>query len=220
MLSRTNTTKSVSSINNSEWSENLEDIVKSWALKAVMQREMHTKSAKYYNRMSTHLTLPLIMLTTLTSVGSFGAVDSAQYKIWMYTTGALNLISAFLASMVKYWKPDEKCSMHTRMSKLFDIYHRDLTIQLGLSSDEREKPDELIERAKKNMEELINESPMVSDKITNRVIMKHNIEVPNDFDIVIYGRNEIQPQSPILSLKNKNEQVYTETVGKLKKNGL
>ena len=118
-LSRSNTSKSIKY--NSEWSENLEDIVKSWALKAVLQREMHNKSAKYYKTISTKVTLPLIMLTTLTSVGSFGAVDSAQYKIWMYATGGLNLVAAFLASVMKFLKPDEKCSMHTRMSKLFDI---------------------------------------------------------------------------------------------------
>ena len=88
MLSRATTSKSIITYNG-EWSENLEDIVKSWALKAVLQREMHNKSAKYYKALSTNLTLPLIMLTTLTSVGSFGAVDSAQYKIWMYTTGGL-----------------------------------------------------------------------------------------------------------------------------------
>ena len=187
-LSRSNTSKSIKY--NSEWSENLEDIVKSWALKAVLQREMHNKSAKYYKTISTKVTLPLIMLTTLTSVGSFGAVDSAQYKIWMYATGGLNLVAAFLASVMKFLKPDEKCSMHTRMSKLFDMYHRELTVQLGLAPDERERPDELIERAKKDMEELRNESPMVSDKVVNSVISKHNIEVPNDFDIAIYGRTE------------------------------
>ena len=187
-LSRSNTSKSIKY--NSEWSENLEDIVKSWALKAVLQREMHNKSAKYYKTISTKVTLPLIMLTTLTSVGSFGAVDSAQYKIWMYATGGLNLVAAFLASVMKFLKPDEKCSMHTRMSKLFDMYHRELTVQLGLAPDERERPDELIERAKKDMEELMNESPMVSDKVVNSVISKHNIEVPNDFDIAIYGRTE------------------------------
>lgn len=187
-LSRSNTSKSIKY--NSEWSENLEDIVKSWALKAVLQREMHNKSAKYYKGMSTRVTLPLIMLTTLTSVGSFGAVDSAQYKIWMYATGGLNLVAAFLASVMKFLKPDEKCSMHTRMSKLFDMYHRELTVQLGLAPDERERPDELIERAKKDMEELMNESPMVSDKVVNSVVAKHNIEVPNDFEIAIYGRTE------------------------------
>ena len=162
MLSRVNTTRSIT--HNGEWSDNLEDIVKSWALKAVVQREMHNKSAKYYKSMSTKITIPLIMLTTLTSVGSFGAVDSAQYKIWMYVTGGLNLLAAFLASTLKFLKPDERCSSHTRMSKLFDMYHRDLTIQLGLSPEEREKPEELIERAKKNMEELMNDSPMVSEK--------------------------------------------------------
>ena len=187
MLSRATTSKSIITYNG-EWSENLEDIVKSWALKAVLQREMHNKSAKYYKALSTNLTLPLIMLTTLTSVGSFGAVDSAQYKIWMYTTGGLNLFTAFLASMLKFLKPDEKCSLHSRMSKLFDMYHRELTVQLGLSPNEREKPEELIERSKKNIEELMNDSPLISDNIMNMIITKYKIELPNDFDINIYVR--------------------------------
>lgn len=172
----------------SEWSENLENLVKSWAIKAALQREMHNETARYYKVMSTRLTLPLIMLTTLTSVGSFGAVDSEQYKIWMYVTGALNLISAFMASMLKYLKPDERCASHQRMGKMFDAYYREVTIQLNLAPEERDKAEQFIEYSKTKLETLMNDSPLVSDKISNKTLCKNNMSPPNDFEIVIYGR--------------------------------
>src|SRR6056300_1408932 len=67
-----------------EWTPNLENLVKTWALQSVLQREMHSASAKKYRILSGRITIARILLTTLTSVGSFGAVDSQQYKIWMY----------------------------------------------------------------------------------------------------------------------------------------
>jgi hypothetical protein len=180
----------------SEWSDNLENLAKSWAIKAALQREMHNETSRHYRVMSTRLTLPLIMLTTLTSVGSFGAVDSEQYKIWMYVTGALNLISAFMASMIKYLKPDEKCSTHQRMGKMFDTYYREVTIQLSLSPEERDTADKFIEYSKNKLETLMNDSPLVSDEITRKTLCKNNMIPPNDFDIVIYGReNHNCPES-------------------------
>ena len=181
---------SESKTHDSEWSENLENLAKSWAIKAALQREMHQETARYYRNMSTNITLPLIMLTTLTSVGSFGAVDSEQYKIWMYVTGALNLISAFMASMIKYLKPDEKCATHQRMGKLFDTYYREVTIQLSLAPDERDNAAKFIDYSKNKLETMMNESPLVSETISKKTLCKNNMIPPNDFNIIIYGRDE------------------------------
>jgi hypothetical protein len=174
----------------SGWTENLENLAKSWALQAVIQREMHNNTAKYYKILSGRLTMPLIMLTTVTSVGSFGAVDSDQYKIWMYITGGLNLFAMFIASMIKYLKPDERCSTHSRMSKLFDAYYREITVQLNLSPVERDKPDMFIETSRAKLEHLMNDSPIVSDKIIATTLSKNNISPPDDFKIAIYGREQ------------------------------
>ena len=157
----------------------------------------HNNTAKYYKILSTRLTMPLIMLTTVTSVGSFGAVDSEQYKIWMYITGGLNLFSAFLASMIKYLKPDERCSTHTRMSKLFDAYYRDITVQLNLAPNEREKPEEFIEASRTRLEQLITDSPLLSDKIVTKTLSKKNISPPNDFQISIYGRTSVTSDNAV-----------------------
>lgn len=181
----------------SDWSNNLENLAKTWALKAVLQRETHINTAKYYKIMSTRLTMPLIMLTTITSVGSFGAVDSDQYKTWMYITGGLNLLAAFLASMIKYLKPDERCSTHTRMSRMFDAYYRDITVQLNLPPGDRDKPEVFIESSRSKLEQLINDSPLLSDTMIAKTLAKNNISPPNDFDISIYGRGSVSSDTPI-----------------------
>jgi hypothetical protein len=171
-----------------EWTPNLENLVKTWALQSVLQREMHGASAKKYKILSGRITIPLILLTTLTSVGSFGAVDSEQYKIWMYVTGALNLLSAFLASMLKYLKPDEKCSTHMRISKLYDSFYREIVIQLSLAPEERENAEQFIQIIKEKLERLMNDSPIIADDISSKILTKHNIKQPDDFKIVIHGR--------------------------------
>jgi hypothetical protein len=176
------------SIDIDKWTFNIENLVRTWAFQALLRRDMHNENAKKYKIMSGRLTIPLILLTTLTSVGSFGAVDSQQYKIWMYTTGALNLFAAFLASMSKYLKPDEKCSNHMRTCKLYDNLFRDISIQLSMAPEERSNADEFIQNTKDKLERLMNDSPMITENISKRILKDHNIESPDDFDIVIYGR--------------------------------
>lgn len=176
------------SIDIDKWTFNIENLVRTWAFQALLRRDMHNENAKKYKIMSGRLTIPLILLTTLTSVGSFGAVDSQQYKIWMYATGALNLFAAFLASMSKYLKPDEKCSNHMRTCKLYDNLFRDISIQLSMAPEERSNADEFIQNTKDKLERLMNDSPMITENISKRILKDHNIESPDDFDIVIYGR--------------------------------
>lgn len=180
-----------------EWTPNLESLVKTWALQSVLQREMHSASAKKFKTLSGRITVPLILLTTLTSVGSFGAVDSKQYKIWMYVTGALNLLSAFLASMLKYLKPDEKCSTHMRISKLYDALYREVVIQLSLAPEERDNAEQFIQIIKEKLERLMNDSPIIADSITARLLQKHNIKPPDDFKIVIHGRETSESSESI-----------------------
>lgn len=180
-----------------EWTPNLENLVKTWALQSALQREMHSASAKKFKTLSGRITIPLIMLTTLTSVGSFGAVDSEQYKIWMYVTGALNLFAAFLASTLKYLKPDEKCSTHMRISKLYDSFYREIVIQLSLSPEERDNAEQFIQIVKEKLERLMNDSPIISDDVSSRILTKHNIKQPDDFKIVIHGREPSYEKSHI-----------------------
>jgi hypothetical protein len=175
-------------IGDSDWTPNLENVVRSWALKAAIQREMHHTAAKRFTVLSTRLSMPVILLTTITSVGSFGAADSDQYKMWMYVTGGLNLFSAFLASMVKYLKPDERCASHNRMAKLYDAYYRDLIIQLNLAPEERCSSEAVIDSYKARLQTLIDESPLISDTISRETMAKNNISPPDDFRINIYGR--------------------------------
>ena len=177
-----------------EWTPNLENLVKTWALQSVLQREMHSASAKKYRILSGRITIPLILLTTLTSVGSFGAVDSQQYKIWMYVTGSLNLFAAFLASMLKYLKPDEKCSSHMRISKMYDSFYREIVIQLSLAPEERDNAEQFIQIVKEKLERLMNDSPIVADSVSSRILNKHNITPPDDFKIIIHGRESTEAE--------------------------
>ena len=185
------------STDDNEWTPNLENLVKTWALQSVLQREMHSASAKKFKILSGRITVPLILLTTLTSVGSFGAVDSEQYKIWMYVTGALNLLSAFLASMLKYLKPDEKCSSHMRISKLYDALYREVVIQLSLAPEERDNAEQFIQIIKEKLERLMNDSPIIADTISAKILTKHNIKPPDDFKIVIHGRENSESSKSI-----------------------
>lgn len=195
-------THNLSSSDDNEWTPNLENLVRTWALQSVLQREMHNESAKRFKTISGRITVPLILLTTLTSVGSFGAVDSEQYKIWMYVTGALNLFAAFLASMSKYLKPDEKCSTHMRICKLYDSFYREIVIQLSLAPEERENADQFIQIIKEKLERLMNDSPIIADNITARILKTHNIKPPDDFKIVIHGRED--EESSIIAKETQN----------------
>lgn len=187
-------TKLKKSINAESWNDHIEDLLKAWGEKAAGNRELHFDSARKWKSFSDRMSVPLILLTTLSSVSTFGAMNLEDYEYWMYGIGFVNLISAFLAGISKYYRPDEKVQEHTQSAKSFGSFYRQIILELGMSREDRQPSDVLSTWAKNEIDRLLKEAPAISKKVVEHYRHKHadDINKPDilldDFVIDIYGR--------------------------------
>lgn len=190
-------------VNAASWNDDYENLLTSWGEKAAGLRFMHANSSGYWTGVSNNLTLYSIVATTIASAASLvaGSIDNVDAKdAVLFTAGGIGLLTSFIQSLKKFYNADEKAAEHGAIAKQFGSYYRYLTLQMGMSREDRRPSDELAEWALKEYERLQQDAlPLRGADIQlykktfkgSKQAMPDNCR--SDYSIKIYNR---QPYTP------------------------
>lgn len=181
-------------VNADSWTDELEDLMKAWGEKAAGYREMHMLSAQVWSKRSNNMYVPLLFFTTLGSVTTFSNLSSDSNTYLMGALGIMNISSALLASITKYYKPDEKAMNHKQIARSFGSFYRKVMLQLSMSREERQPADILTDWASTEYDRLQKDAPNVMESVITRYKDKHKSDknkpdiVTDEFVIQVYPR--------------------------------
>ena len=77
----------------------------------------------------------------------------------MYTVGGVGLLSSLIQSFKKFYNAEDKAADHSAISKQFGSYYRTMTLQMGMSREDRDPAEVLTAWALKEYERLQLEAP-------------------------------------------------------------
>jgi len=185
------------------WEAEQENLLKDWAEKARYYAWMHYESHQYFNTLTNRLTIPLIVISTVTSSANFTMVGYEPTGKSMVSVGfplamgLLGMVTAVLSASLKTFKTTEMATEHFAMYKHFNSLFRNITMDLSLPSAQRKPPQELCNVYRYDFDRLINESPTIPNTIVSKFnnqfpFVKNKPEITNDFGkVVIHGRNKM-----------------------------
>ena len=157
-------------VNAESWSENMEVLMKQWGEKAAGLRFMHSHSGGKWKKFSNNLAITGIIVTGVASTLSLIAtsVDDQNTKDGiLFGVGGIGLVSTLVQSFKKFYNAEEKAADHNSVAKQFGSFYRYMTLQLGMSREDRDPADVLTTWALKEYERLQQEAPSISgDSIT------------------------------------------------------
>ena len=157
-------------VNAESWSENMELLMKQWGEKAAGLRFMHSHSGGKWKKFSNNLAITGIIVTGVASTLSLIAtsVDDQNTKDGiLFGVGGIGLVSTLVQSFKKFYNAEEKAADHNSVAKQFGSFYRYMTLQLGMSREDRDPADVLTTWALKEYERLQQEAPSISgDSIT------------------------------------------------------
>ena len=188
-------------LNAEAWSNEIEDVMQAWGEKAAGHKELHLNAASHWKSFGDKFYIPVILLTTLGGVSNFGAANVDTPFIWMYAIGSINMFAAALASVVQYYKPEEKTQAHTATAKNYGTFYRTVQVELSLSREDRMNYEDMIKYAKNEYDRIQIEAPNIPDIIIEnfrrshaRDVIKMNLPeiVNNQYNIKISGRTKCQ----------------------------
>lgn len=151
-------------VNAESWSDNMELLMKQWGEKAAGLRFMHSHSGAKWKQFANKLAISGIIVTGVASTMSLIAtsVDEENIKDGiLFSVGGIGLISTLLQSFKKFYNAEEKAADHSSVAKQFGSFYRNMTLQLGMSREDRDPADVLTSWALKEYERLQQEAPPV-----------------------------------------------------------
>ncbi len=187
--------------NAKSWNKNMEKLLANWGEKAAGLRFMHAKTAGSWKIFANKLAISSILVSTVASSLSLVATSINDDKIkdsFLFGVGGIGLISALLQSLSKFYQAEEKAADHNSISKQFGSFYRYMTLQMGMSPEDRIPADQLSEYSLKEYERLMTERPSLSNESV--VLFKKRFKdskqslpdvVEDEFIIKIYEESQI-----------------------------
>lgn len=193
-------------VNAESWSDNMEVLMKQWGEKAAGLRFMHAHSGSSWKGFANKLSISGIIVTGVASTLSLVAtsVDDQEIKNGiLFGVGGVGLISTLIQSFKKFYNAEEKAADHSSVSKQFGSFYRYMTLQMGMSREDRDPADVLTTWALKEYERLQQEAPPIggaSIKLFKDKFCDPTQAIPDiaedKFVIKVFGKN-YQPPTPV-----------------------
>lgn len=149
-------------LNADSWNDNMENLMKMWGEKAAGLRYMHSVAGGSWKGFADKLSLAGIFVTGIASSVSLVATsidDEDTKNSVLFAVGGVGLVSTLLQSIKKFYNAEEKAADHGAVAKQFGSFYRKMTLQLGMSREDREPADILSSWALSEYERLQQEAP-------------------------------------------------------------
>ena len=207
-------------VNAESWSDNMENLMKQWGEKAAGLRFMHAHSGGQWKAFANKLAITGIVVTGVASTLSLIATSVEDQDVKdgiLFGVGGIGLVSTLVQSFKKFYNAEEKAADHGSVSKQFGSFYRYMTLQMGMSREDRDPADVLTTWALKEYERLQQEAPNLSGKsvaLFKKTFKNENQAVPDiaedEFVIKVY-RPIDAVEVPAVNVKVPNKEVTIES---------
>jgi hypothetical protein len=151
------------------WNKSLEVLVAEWADKANCYRWMHDRSGSGFGSANFYLTLPVIVLSTITGTASFGISgllpNESDSKYAGAVIGVVSLITALIQTIANTLRYAQQSEAHRVAAVSWGKFQRFVSIELALHPNERMDAMNFLKMARVELDRLIEQSPSIPAKI-------------------------------------------------------
>jgi hypothetical protein len=147
-----------------EWCDNIENVLSQWGEKAAAYRALHIRSYQRWNDILNRIYIPLIVLSSLSGILSFGNINTKNHDILNYVIGVMGVSISILTSVLKFLRCEEKANQHEISAKGFGMFYRTIITQLNLKRIQRPNVEKFCEMCKLEFDRLHNESLCINQQ--------------------------------------------------------
>ena len=151
------------------WNSQLERIISDEGERSLCFIWLHSNSEKYYSKLNTYLTLPVIILSTIAGAGSIGTqslFNNSQTANMII--GGISLSVATLNTIGGYFGWAKRSEAHRIAATTYSKVYRFILIELALPRSERIKAKDMLKIVREQCDRLSDTSPQIPDNIIRR----------------------------------------------------
>ncbi len=151
------------------WGIQLENLAAEWADKAACYQWMHEKTEGRFVIYNMYLTIPVIILSTLTGTANFGVQsllpDPSYGKYASAIIGGVSLISGLISTLANFFRYAQASESHRVAAISWGKFQRFVSTELALHPNERMDAMSFLKMARIELDRLIEQAPIIPPNI-------------------------------------------------------
>lgn len=188
-----NVVTGINSINGfNPWSLEHEELLAEWADSAACFSFVHAEAQQKCRRRNICMSLPVIILSTFSGTANFGmgSIFPESFTKANLIIGSFSLIVTLISAISNFLRYAENSEAHKIASVQWAKFQRNITTEISLSPPERMPASEFINLCRKELDRLMEQSPVVDDNIIRRFNKKYPDKKIDFKKPVIFGSIE------------------------------
>ena len=152
------------------WGIQEEKLLGRWADKAACYRWLHDSSENKYSRLNMVLTIPVIVLSTLTGTANFGLasmVPIEMQNLAQIGIGGFSLATGIVSTIANYLRYAQRMEAHRGAAISWGKLYRKISVELSLGRLQREACMDFILVCRSELDRLTEQSPTIPDDVLN-----------------------------------------------------
>jgi hypothetical protein len=152
------------------WSKEQDALMADWSDIAGCYRWLHDKAEKQYTLKNMSMTIPVIILSTITGTASVGISsiaggDEQIQKYMNFGIGGLSLIAGILTTLNNFLRYAQLSESNRVSSVSWGKFQRLIAVELALNPNERMDSLDFLKICRADLDRLIEQSPAIPDEI-------------------------------------------------------
>jgi hypothetical protein len=194
------------------WTEEQEDLMAKWADIAACYRWLHDRCEKQYSRANMRMTVPVIILTTLTGTASVGlgqlvGDDRENQKYAQFAIGGVSLIAGIMTTLGNFFRYAQLSESNRVASISWGKFQRQIAVELSLHPNDRIDSMDFLKICRAELDRMIEQSPPIPDDVIAQ-FEKEFKDLPNlHKPDICHG---IEHTEPFKDKKSRMKQIASE----------
>ena len=193
-----------------QWSKNYEAIFADWCDKAMSYRYLHSECNRHYNNVNNSITIPVIIISTMTGVANFAQSRVPPDYVPYYTVavGGLNILAGLITTISHFLKIAELNERHRIAAISWGKFCRNIKVELAKHPDERDALEIYLKRTKEQYDLLLETSPEIRHNeiiLFNKRFKKNIFFKPEICDNLVSVTETIYKEEPKINNDDKDD---------------
>ena len=176
------------------WSDEIEQLLSDWGEIGMCYSWLHGYSERKYKKKYHHMSIPIIVLSTLTGTANFAdSYVPVGFKMgFSACVGALNIFCGILGTLMSFLKYAEIYESHRISCISWSKFARNIQIELALKDCKRKNCRDFLKVSRAEYDRLLESSPNIDQDIINTFNNKFQKDYPNvSKPIIVNGLRSI-----------------------------
>ena len=153
------------------WTPEQERLMGKWADVAGCYRWLHDRSEKKYTKANMYITIPVIILSTLTGTANFALdsfIERDNYAAKSYaqaTIGGISIFAGILTTLGNFLRFAQGSEAHRVSSVAWGKFQRQITVEISIHPNDRMDCMDFLHICRQDLDRLIEQSPPIPDDV-------------------------------------------------------